>query len=118
MQIADEMEQEFESHHLLFEVSCRVRKLGSELTGPPKAMTIKMPHIVKPGDDKRAADFIAGAALRAIPTTEPAAAQDNEAGKAVVNMRFDTQLLARVDAAPAAGDQPHGMAACRSIQGA
>jgi hypothetical protein len=78
MQIADEMEQEFESHHLLFEVSCRVRKLGSELTGPPKAMTIKMPHIVKPGDDKRAADFIAGAALRAIPTTEPAAAQDTD----------------------------------------
>ena len=74
-------------------------------------MTIKMPHIVKPGDDKRAADFIAGAALRAIPTTEPAAAQDNEAGKAVVNMRFDAQLLARVDAAAAAGDQPHGMAA-------
>jgi hypothetical protein len=72
-------------------------------------MTIKMPHIVKPGDDKRAADFI---------TTEPAAAQDNEAGKAVVNMRFDAQLLARVDAAAAAGDQPHGMAACRSIQGA
>jgi hypothetical protein len=62
-------------------------------------MTIKMPHIVKPGDDKRTADFIAGAALRAIPTTEPAAAQDNEAGKAVVNMRFDAQLLARVDAA-------------------
>jgi hypothetical protein len=62
-------------------------------------MTIKMPHIVKPGDDKRAADFIAGAALRASPNTAPAAAQDNEAGKAVVNMRFDAQLLARVDAA-------------------
>jgi len=62
-----------------------------------------MPHIVKQGDDKRAADFIAGAALRAIPTTEPAAAQDNEAGKAVVSMRFDAQLLPRVDTAPAAG---------------
>jgi hypothetical protein len=49
------------------------------------------------GIDKRAADFIAGAALRAAPATAPA--QDNEAGKAVVNMRFDAQLLARVDAA-------------------
>jgi hypothetical protein len=62
-------------------------------------MTIKMPHIVKPGNDKRAADFIAGAALGATPTTAPSAAQDNNAGKAVVNMRFDAPLLARIDAA-------------------
>jgi hypothetical protein len=56
-----------------------------------------MPHIAKPGDDKKAAAFIAGGA--STPNTAPAAAQDTEAGKAVVNMRFDAQLLARVDAA-------------------
>jgi len=48
---------------------------------------------------KQAAAFIAGAALKATPNTAPAAAQDSEAGKAVVNMRFDAQLLTRVDAA-------------------
>jgi hypothetical protein len=60
-----------------------------------QAMTIKMPHIVKPGDtDRKAKAFIAGGALKATP-----AAPDDIAGKAVVNMRFDGQLLARVDAA-------------------
>jgi hypothetical protein len=65
-------------------------------------MTIKMPHIVKSGnDDKKAEAFIAGA-FKATPTAReaaPAAAQDDNAGKAVVNMRFDAQLLARIDAA-------------------
>jgi hypothetical protein len=79
-------------------------------------MTIKMPHVVKLGNDKEAAAFIAGAAFKAIPPT-PAAAQDDKAGKAVVNMRFDAPLLARIDAA-AAGNQPHGMAARRGLQGA
>ena len=50
-------------------------------------MTIKMPHIVKLSNDKAAAAFIAGKA-----------APDNT-GRAVVNMRFDTALLARIDAA-------------------
>jgi hypothetical protein len=50
-------------------------------------MTIKMPHVVKLGNDKEAAAFIAGA-LKATPATALAAAQDNRAGKAVVNMRF------------------------------
>jgi hypothetical protein len=57
-----------------------------------------MPHIVKSGNDKEAAAFIAGAAFKAAPPT-PAAAQDYKAGKAVVNMRFDAPLLARIDAA-------------------
>ena len=52
-------------------------------------MTIKMPHIVRPPDNDRAASaFIAGKA--------PAA--DN-VGRTVVNMRFDPALLARIDAA-------------------
>jgi hypothetical protein len=56
-------------------------------------MTIKMPHTVKPGNDMRAKAFIAGG-LKATP-----AAPDDSAGKAVVNMRFDAPLLARIDAA-------------------
>jgi hypothetical protein len=51
-------------------------------------MTIKMPHIVKLDNDKAAAAFIAG----------KAASADN-VGRAVVNMRFDPALLARIDAA-------------------
>jgi hypothetical protein len=58
-------------------------------------MTIKMPHIVKPGNDDRAEAFIAGA-FKA-PVRE--AAQDDGPGKSVVNMRFDAKLLARIDAA-------------------
>jgi len=54
-------------------------------------MTIKMPHIVKsqpqPDNDRVAAAFISGKA-----------AADNVA-RAVVNMRFDPALLARIDAA-------------------
>jgi hypothetical protein len=67
-------------------------------------MTIKMPHIVKsgspparPGDDKKAEAFIAAAPSAR--GAAPAEAQDDSRGKAVVNMRFDAQLLARVDAA-------------------
>jgi hypothetical protein len=60
-------------------------------------MTIKMPHIVKSGNDKEAAAFIAGAAFKATSPT-PAVAQADKA-KAVVNMRFDAPLLARIDAA-------------------
>jgi hypothetical protein len=41
-------------------------------------MTIKMPHVVKLGNDKEAAAFIAGV-LKATPTAL-AAAQDNKAG--------------------------------------
>jgi hypothetical protein len=56
-------------------------------------VTIKMPHAVKlVSDDAKAAAFIgAASATREI--------QDDPAGKVVVNMRFDAQLLARVDAA-------------------
>jgi hypothetical protein len=65
-----------------------------------------MPHIVKPGnglpstrsgDDEKAEAFIA-AAFKTL-ASAPAGAQDDSRGKAVVNMRFDAQLLARVDAA-------------------
>jgi hypothetical protein len=65
-------------------------------------MTIKMPHIVKPGnglpptrsgDDRKAEAFIAAASNAGEAT--PA----DSTGKAVVNMRFDAQLLSRVDAA-------------------
>ena len=65
-------------------------------------MTIKMPHIVKPGNDDRKAEAFIAAAFKTAPAAReatPAAAQDDNAGKAVVNMRFDMELLARVDAA-------------------
>jgi hypothetical protein len=58
-------------------------------------MTIKMPHIVKPADERQAEAFIAGAAMKT--ATVPSAAREPE--KTVVNMRFDSDLLARVDAA-------------------
>jgi predicted HicB family RNase H-like nuclease len=54
-------------------------------------MTIKMPHIVKPVDERKADAFIAGGTLKT------AAPQETE--KTVVNMRFDTALLERIDAA-------------------
>jgi hypothetical protein len=57
-------------------------------------MTIKMPYVVKPGnDDRKAEAFIAAASARG------SAPADDGAGKAVVNMRFDARLLARIDAA-------------------
>ena len=60
-------------------------------------MTIKMAHSVKPASsEEKAAAFIsgAGAARSAI-----AAVAEPESGKAVVNMRFDTALLRRIDRA-------------------
>jgi hypothetical protein len=59
-------------------------------------MTIKMPHSVKLADPERRADaFISGAFVE---VPKPPVA-DEHAGKTVVNMRFDTALLARIDAA-------------------
>jgi hypothetical protein len=54
-------------------------------------MTIKMAQSARPAEDRRAEAFIAGAATAPI--------QDESAGKAVVNMRFDARLLALIDAA-------------------
>ena len=51
-------------------------------------MAIKMPP--KPADDKRAEAFISKT-----PAPKPT---DPNAGKAVVNLRMDTALLARIDA--------------------
>jgi len=53
-------------------------------------MTIKIPHTVKPDADRKADAFIHA-------KTTPAA--DPDAGKAVVNMRFDVALLKRIDEA-------------------
>jgi hypothetical protein len=58
-------------------------------------MTIKMPHIVKPADERKAEAFITGVTVKT--ATVPSAAPEPE--KTVVNMRFDSDLLARVDAA-------------------
>ena len=61
-------------------------------------MAIRMPHSVKPANtDKRAEAFISGAGglPRAQTPTEPEA----DGSKTVVNMRFDTALLQRIDAA-------------------
>jgi hypothetical protein len=52
-------------------------------------MTIKMAQSARPAEDRKAEAFIAKAA----------STQDEDAGKTVVNMRFDTRLLARIDAA-------------------
>jgi len=58
-------------------------------------MSIRMPHSVKPANtDKRAEAFISGAGLPHPPTEAEA-----EGSKTVVNMRFDTALLQRIDAA-------------------
>jgi hypothetical protein len=54
-------------------------------------MTIKM-HTARPAEDRKAEAFIAGAA-------KGARIEDESAGKAVVNMRFDARLLARIDGA-------------------
>ncbi len=56
-----------------------------------RRMTIKMPHIVKPADEAEA--FIAGRGMKA---PQPVTAMEPE--KAVVNMRFDSVLLGRIDA--------------------
>jgi hypothetical protein len=55
-------------------------------------MTIKMAQSARPAEDRKAEAFIAGAA-----TAAPM--RDEDAGKAVVNMRFDARLLALIDAA-------------------
>ncbi len=52
-------------------------------------MTIRLPYSVKPANtDRKAEAFISGADLTAQPE-----------GKSVVNMRFDSALLKRIDAA-------------------
>jgi hypothetical protein len=56
-------------------------------------MTIKM-HTARPAEDRKAEAFIAGAAKGA-----PVLIGAERASKSVVNLRFDTQLLARIDAA-------------------
>jgi hypothetical protein len=58
-------------------------------------MTIKMPHAVKPvSAQAKAVAFIAGAGgAKAAPVS------DEITGKTVVNMRFDANLLRRIDTA-------------------
>jgi predicted DNA binding CopG/RHH family protein len=56
-------------------------------------MAIKMPHTVKPtGAEKKADAFISGAG-------KAAPADDAATGKTIINLRVDSPLLARVDAA-------------------
>lgn len=57
-------------------------------------MTIKMAHSSRPADDRKADAFIAGANKKT-----PATTQDERAGKTIVNLRFNSRLLARIDAA-------------------
>lgn len=60
-------------------------------------MAIKMLRPVKPEtSDRKAEDFIKGAGTGPAKVEEPAIP---EASKAVVNMRFDSVLLERIDAA-------------------
>jgi hypothetical protein len=59
-------------------------------------MAITMPRNVKPANtDKRVEAFISGAGLSSPPV---ASTGRPEAGKVVVNMRFDSALLQRIDA--------------------
>jgi hypothetical protein len=54
-----------------------------------------MPHAVKPASaEKKAEAFISGAGS----AREAGAGANPEAGKTVVNMRFDAALLQRIDA--------------------
>ena len=56
-------------------------------------MSIKMPHVVNPdASDRKAEAFISGAGKAAAPTPDARKSK-------VVNMRFDVELLKRVDAA-------------------
>ena len=58
-------------------------------------MTIKMQPAVKPDNsDRKAEAFISGAVAGRAPV---AALAEPDAGKAVVNMRFDVALLKRID---------------------
>ena len=59
-------------------------------------MAIRMPHNVKPASSERKAEkFISGAG--GLPRAP--APTETETSKTVVNMRFDTALLQRIDAA-------------------
>jgi hypothetical protein len=58
-------------------------------------MTTKMPRVARSAGDKKADAFIAGANKGGV----PAPTQIASPGKAVVNMRFDARLLARIDTA-------------------
>ena len=61
-------------------------------------MAIRMPHSVKPANtDKRAEAFISGAG--GLPRAPAPTEAEPEGSKTVVNMRFDTALLQRIDAA-------------------
>ncbi len=57
-------------------------------------MSIRVPHNVKPSSstetDRKAAAFIAGSGKASAPA---------DASKTVVNLRFDSALLAKIDAA-------------------
>jgi hypothetical protein len=60
-------------------------------------MAIRMPHSAKPANsDQKAEAFISGASLPSPPATS---AGEAEGSKTVVNMRFDTALLQRIDGA-------------------
>ena len=60
-------------------------------------MAIRMPHSVKPANtDQKVEAFISGAGLPSQPIATAAA---TEGSKTVVNMRFDSALLQRIDAA-------------------
>ena len=62
-------------------------------------MAIRMPQSAQPlSPEKKAASFISGAKAGAAISSVSLGA-DEATGKAVVNMRFDAELLARVDAA-------------------
>jgi len=61
-------------------------------------MAIRMPHSVKPANtDKRAETFISGAG--GLPRAPAPTEAEPDGSKTVVNMRFDTALLQRIDAA-------------------
>jgi len=61
-------------------------------------MAIRMPRNVKPAkSDKRAEAFISGAG--GLPRTQTPTEAEAERSKTVVNMRFDTALPQRIDAA-------------------
>jgi hypothetical protein len=60
-------------------------------------MAIKMPHAAKSASsEEKAAAFISGAGAPRLVSTPSA---DQEAGKTIVNMRFDAALLRRIDRA-------------------
>ena len=61
-------------------------------------MAIRMPHNVKPASAERKAEkFISGAG--GLPRAPAPTEAEPETSKTVVNMRFDTALLKRIDTA-------------------